>query len=68
MTGAPSTALSLKLGQSDSCCGTDPDNGEGCGKCLLVTALNGDVAINSDWSVIVMKKNICPDGNSACSG
>ena len=65
MTGATSDFLTDLLGNDDGCCGTDPDGGGGCGKCLLVT---NPSAINSDWKVLVMKKNRCPPWSSGCSG
>ena len=65
MTGAASDFLTNLLGQDDGCCGTDPDGGGGCGKCMLVT---NPTAVNSDWKVLVMKKNRCPPWSSGCSG
>ena len=58
MTGATSDYLSTLLNGEDGCCGQDPDGGGGCGKCLLV---QNHHAVNSDWKVIVMKKNRCPE-------
>jgi len=64
MTGAASDTLSQILNGDDGCCGQDPDGGGGCGKCLLVTNPN---AVNSDWKVLVMKKNRCPPWSSGCA-
>ena len=63
MTGAASDSLSALLNGDDGCCGQDPDGGGGCGKCVLVT--NPD-AVNSDWKVLVMKKNRCPPWATGC--
>ena len=62
MTGAASEGLSKLLGDDDGCCGTDQWRG-GCGKCILVT---NPTAINKDWKVIVMKKNLCPNEATGC--
>ena len=64
MTGAASDSLSAILNGDDGCCGQDPDGGGGCGKCLLIT---NPSAVNSDWKVLVMKKNRCPPGSSGCA-
>ena len=63
MTGAASDSLSTLLGADDGCCGTDPDGGGGCGKCVLV---RNPGAVNADWSAVVMKKNRCPPWSSGC--
>eukprot|EP00413_Alexandrium_margalefii_P002356 CAMPEP_0204523872 /NCGR_PEP_ID=MMETSP0661-20131031/7074_1 /ASSEMBLY_ACC=CAM_ASM_000606 /TAXON_ID=109239 /ORGANISM="Alexandrium margalefi, Strain AMGDE01CS-322" /LENGTH=503 /DNA_ID=CAMNT_0051529597 /DNA_START=61 /DNA_END=1573 /DNA_ORIENTATION=+ len=62
-TGAPSEFASRMLGDSDGCCG-DTDHGEhGCGKCFLV---QNPHAVNADWTVIIMKKNVCVMGSPHC--
>ena len=38
MTGATSDYLSASLDENDGCCGSDPDGGGGCGRCMLVTS------------------------------
>ena len=63
MTGAASDGLTKLLGGDDTCCGSDPDGGGGCGKCLLVSNPN---AVQSDWKVLVMKKNRCPPWSNGC--
>lgn len=63
LTGATSDALSAILGSDDGCCGSDPDGGGGCGRCLLVT---NESARKPDWRAIVMKKNRCPPWSSGC--
>ena len=60
MTGAASDFLANLMGDS-SCCNDPAD--VGCGQCLLIQ--NPD-AINSDWKVIVMKKNRCPPWSNGC--
>mmetsp|Transcript_4615 Transcript_4615/g.14824 ORF Transcript_4615/g.14824 Transcript_4615/m.14824 type:complete len:391 (+) Transcript_4615:73-1245(+) len=62
-TGAPSEFASKMLADSDECCG-DTDHGEhGCGKCFLI---QNPEAINADWTVIAMKKNVCAMGSPHC--
>eukprot|EP00899_Mesostigma_viride_P004155 jgi/Mesvir1/13740/Mv11884-RA.1 len=63
MTGAFSDTLSRNMGADDGCCGTDSEGIGGCGKCVLVT---NPTAVNSGWSVLVMKKNRCPPWSSGC--
>jgi hypothetical protein len=62
MTGAASDALSSQLGGDTPGCGHDTTS-PGCGKCILVTNSN---AVNSNWKVIVMKKNRCPPWSNGC--
>ena len=63
LTGAASDALSALLQPDDGCCGTDPDGGGGCGKCVLVT---NPTAVESTWKALVMKKNRCPPWSNGC--
>eukprot|EP01080_Neovahlkampfia_damariscottae_P012468 gene12468-6218_t len=63
IVGAPSDALSRKLGLPDNCCGKD-DIG-GCGKCILIENSN---SVNAKWKAVVMKKNRCPPESSGCGG
>lgn len=65
MTGAASFSISQELGPDTDCCGFDDKGGGGCGQCLLVRT---DNAVNSDWTAIIMKKNLCPDHGGVCSG
>ena len=59
LTGAASDSLSTLLAPDAGCCGSDPDGGGGCGKCVLVT---NPSAVKSEWKAIAMKKNRCPPG------
>ena len=63
MTGAANDYLSSYLNGDDGCCGADSDGGGGCGKCMLVSTSE---AVNSDWKVLVMKKNRCPPWSNGC--
>ena len=65
MTGAANDYLSTYLNGNDGCCGVDADGGGGCGKCMLVTTSE---AVNSNWKVLVMKKNRCPPWSNGCGG
>lgn len=48
------------IDEPETCCGT---NGQGCGKCLLVTNPDSE---NPDWSIVVMKTNRCPPWSNGC--
>ena len=61
MTGAANDQLAQMMGGNDSCCGAADEGG--CGKCLLV---QNPSAVNSDWTVVVMKKNRCPPNSNGC--
>lgn len=61
-TGAANDDLAELLGP-DVACGTSDLSPGGCGKCLLVQNAN---AVNSDWKVMVMKKNRCPPYSPGC--
>ena len=63
MTGAASNGLSALLNGDDGCCGSNPEGGGGCGKCVLV---QNPSAVNKDWKVLVMKKNQCPPEATGC--
>jgi hypothetical protein len=66
MTGAMSDTLSDDwLGAADGCCGSGGENGNGCGKCVLVRNAESD---NPDWTAVVMKKNRCPPWATGCEG
>lgn len=64
MTGAASHDVADMLGPDTEFCGSDAKGGGGCGKCLLVRT---DDAVNKDWTVVIMKKNLCPDHGGVCS-
>ena len=63
MTGAANDGLSQMLGSDDGCCGSDPEGGGGCGRCMLVTTND---AVNPSFKALVMKKNRCPPWSSGC--
>jgi len=60
--GAASDDLAERLGPDAPCCGHDKKQ-QGCGKCLLV---RNPSALQSNWTVLVMKKSRCPPETKGC--